>query len=82
MVGTTAVVSITHNNSPAAQPMALFLQPDTLLQTYLCVCGSNTCNVSSDFVTSAVLSVFEGKIILSVYAFKIPADDQTGSVGA
>lgn len=38
MVGTTKVVSFTHNDSAAAsQTMALFLQPDTLLQTYLCV---------------------------------------------
>lgn len=39
MVGTTNVVSFAHRDAPAApQTMALFLQPDTLLQTYLCVC--------------------------------------------
>lgn len=39
MVGTTNVVSFMHNDSSAAsRTSTLLLQPDTLLQTYLCVC--------------------------------------------
>lgn len=43
MVGATKVASFLHKDSSAApQTMALFLQPDTLLLTYLYVCGPYT----------------------------------------